>query len=401
MPRSLLAATCAAILLLPRGPADAQRPVTRADAIAAALARGPRLAIAAADTSAARAVLIGARAYANPTVTASLTKDAPQRHVLADLPLDFPWLRRARIGSAMSLHDAALDQFALQRAAVTFDAETTYVNAVVADAHARLSRRNAEDADSLLHMARSRRDAGDASDLDVELASIFAGQQTNQALADSLAAVASLLDLQAVMGDSGQAPAISLADTLTLVDTAPPAATGLPLAVRAAASTVEAADRALQAEHRSNWGSASLQLGFDEHDPTQSGFLPVIGIALPIPLFNQNQSGVAAAQAQRDRARAELKLIRLESARDIARVTQARAIALERVARDRTLLQSANRVVAMSLTAYREGAAALASVLQAQSNARATLGQYIDDVGAANGAAAALRLLTASAPRTP
>ena len=401
MPRPLLAATCAAILLLPRGPAGAQRPVTREDAIAAALAHGPRLAIAAADTSAARAVLIGARAYANPTVTASLTKDTPQRHVLADLPLDFPWLRRARIGSAMSLHDAALDQFTLQRAAVTFDAETSYVNAVVADAHARLSRRNAEDADSLLHMARARRDAGDASDLDVELASIFAGQQTNQALADSLAAVTSLLNLQAVMGDLGQGVAISLADTLALVDTGVGAPGGTPLAVRAATSTVRAADQALLAQRRTTWGSASLQVGFDQHDPTQNGLLGVVGVVIPLPLFNQNQSGVAAAQAQRDRARAELGLIRLESARDIARVTQARAIALDRVARDRSLLQSANRVVAMSLTSYREGAATLASVLQAQSNARTTLGQYIDDVGAANGAAAALRLLTASAPRIP
>ncbi|MGH7670690.1 MAG: hypothetical protein ACRENQ_14490, partial [Gemmatimonadaceae bacterium] len=98
---------------------------------------------------------------------------------------------------------------------------------------------------------------------------------------------------------------------------------------------------------------------------------------------------------------AELRLIELESQRDIARVTEARAIALQRVARDRTLLASANRVAAMSLTAYREGAAPLATVLQAQSNARDTLGQYILDVGAANTAAAALRLLTASTLHLP
>ncbi len=400
MYRWIVAAASAAIVVFAPAPGRAQRPVTRADAIAAALARGPRLAIAAADTSAARAVLLGARAYANPTLSVSATKDAPQRHVYADIPLDFPWLRRARIGSATEARAAALDQFALQRAAVTFDAETTYVNAVVADARARLSRRNAQDADSLRRMAVARREAGDASDLDVELATIAAGQQDNQALSDSLTASATLLDLQAVMGDSTGAVTIALADTLSLSD-ATVAAGGTPLAVRAAQHAVSAANQAVDAERRSVWGSASVQLGVDYHDPTQSGYLPVVGIAIPFPLFNRNQSGVAAAEADRDRARAELRLIQLESARDIARVTQAQSIAQQRVARDRQLLAGANRVAAMALTAYREGASALSTVLEAQRNARETLGQYIDDVGAANAAAAALRLLTASAPRNP
>ncbi len=380
--------------------ARAQRPVTRTEVIAAALAHGPARSLAAADTSAARAALMGAREFANPTLNLSATKDAPQRHIYADIPLDFPWLRNARIAGARAAQSSARDRFALQRAAVTFDAETTYVNAVVANARARLSRRNALDADSLRRMAALRRDAGDASDLDVELATIAAGQLENAALADSLTATAALLDLQTVMGEPGGAVHIALADTLSLTDTAMTAG-GTPYAVRAAQQAVTATDEALTAQRRSVWGSASLQLGVDFHDNTQPGYLPLVGLAIPLPLFNRNGGGVAAAQAERDRARAELRLVELENQRDLARVTAARAIALQRVARDRTLLASADRVAAMSLTAYREGAAPLATVLQAQSNARDTLGQYILDVGAANVAAAALRLLTASAPGTP
>jgi outer membrane protein, heavy metal efflux system len=400
MPRLLLAATTAAIVLIGASTAAAQRPVTRADAVAAALAHGPALAVAAADTAAARAALLGARAFANPVLNLSATRDAPQRHIFADIPLDFPWLRSARIASAGAAQASALDRFALQRAAVTFDAETTYVNAAVADARARLARRNAQDADSLRRMAMARRDAGDASDLDVELATIAAGQLENTALSDSLTATAALLDLQTVMGEPAPQPTIALADTLSLADTAA-AGGGTPYAVRAAQQAVTAADQAVTAERRSVWGSASVQLGVDFHDATQAGYLPLVGVAIPIPLFNRNGSGVAAAQAARDRARAELRLAELESQRDIARVAAARAIAVQRVTRDRTLLASANRVAAMALTAYREGAAPVATVLQAQANARDTLGQYILDVGAANAAAAALRLLTASAPGTP
>ncbi|MDE3128932.1 MAG: TolC family protein, partial [Gemmatimonadota bacterium] len=185
----ILVALGAAIVGVGPAAAHAQRPVSRAEAIAAALARGPRLAVAAADTSAARAALLGAREYANPTLTYSATKDYPRQHVFADIPLDFPWLRQARIAGATAAHRSALDLFALQRAAVTFDAETTYIAAVVSDAQARLSRRNALDADSLRAMAEARRAAGDASDLDVALATIAAGQQEKQALDDSLAAV--------------------------------------------------------------------------------------------------------------------------------------------------------------------------------------------------------------------
>lgn len=402
MPRFLLAAPFAAIVVMAGSApaAGAQRPVTREDVIAAALAHGPALSVAAADTSAARAALLGARAFANPTLNLSATRDAPQRHIYADIPLDFPWLRSARIASAGAARASALDRFALRRAAVTFDAETTYVNAVVADALARLSRRNALDADSLRRIAVARRDAGDASDLDVELATIAAGRIENTALSDSLTATAALLDLQAVMGEPAGRVTIALADSLALTDTTG-AASGTPYAVSAARQAVTAADEALTAERRSVWGSASVQLGVDFHDNTQPGYLPLVGLAIPIPLFNRNPGGVAAAQAERDRARAQLRLTQLESQRDIARVTEARAIALQRVARDRTLLASANRVAAMSITAYREGAEPLATVLQAQSNARETLGQYILDVGAANAAAAALRLLTASAPGTP
>ncbi|MGH7669319.1 MAG: hypothetical protein ACRENQ_07470, partial [Gemmatimonadaceae bacterium] len=120
MIRCLLAAACAAIVVIDPSAAVAQQPVTRADAIAAALAHGPALALAAADTAAAGAALLGARAFANPTLSLSATKDAPQRHISADIPLDFPWLRGARIASALATQSSALDRFALQRAAVTF-----------------------------------------------------------------------------------------------------------------------------------------------------------------------------------------------------------------------------------------------------------------------------------------
>src|SRR5438093_11473221 len=99
----------------------AQQPVTRPDPAAAALPRGARVALARADTTAALGAARAARAFPNPTVSGSYTKDTPNYHAVGELPLDLPWLRGARIGAAESARDAARYRFAFERAAIRFD----------------------------------------------------------------------------------------------------------------------------------------------------------------------------------------------------------------------------------------------------------------------------------------
>jgi hypothetical protein len=93
----------------------------------------------------------------------------------------------------------------------------------------------------------------------------------------------------------------------------------------------------------------------------------------------------------------ELAAARRESAALVASARRELAAAAVRAARDRELVASADRVARMSLRAYAEGAYPLANVLEAQRNARAVLAQLIDDTAAVNGAAAALRLYSATA----
>jgi cobalt-zinc-cadmium efflux system outer membrane protein len=387
----------AAALTIPSQTA-AQRPVTRREAIEAALAAGPRVALAAPDTAIARGDVLAARAYPNPVAGASYTKDSPQRHVTLDLPLDFPWLRGPRIGAAEAGRTASRLRFAFEREGARFDAEAWYTNALSAAVQARLSRHNAQDADSLLALARLRRDAGDASDLDVDLAVVNAGQLANTALDDSLAAEAALLELQRIMGLPWDSVSISLADTLAL-PTEPARLPGesVTLQVAAAQADLQAAQKALALERGNIFSAASLEIGFDRQAPVtdEPGTLPVVGIALPLPLFNRNGGAIAAASGARDRAARQLEVTRRESAAAIAQASRELAAALARAERDRVLVESADRVAAMSLTAYAEGAAALPSVLEAARHARETRTQFVHDTAAAIIADAALRLLTA------
>ena len=391
----------AALLLVLSAVARSQQPITRQQAVESAVTRGARAAVARADTLVGAAQLLAARQWDNPSVSATYTKSTPRYHEIVDLPFDITGARSARIQSAQATRLASQYRFQFERAAAALDADTTYTRALAAVEHVRLARRNAKDADSLRRMAIVRRDAGDASELDVLLATVNAGQAANLAAADSLALVSTLFDLQAVMGLDTNAISINPADSLTLPS--PMLVRGSlvrTLPVAAAEQSLTAAELSVRAQRRSVFAPFSLQAGVEHGDPSEPGMLPTFGVSIPLPILNRNRGAIAQAEAERERARAELALVRFETQTAVGRAARSRNVALEKLRRDTVLVESATRVAAMSLTAYREGAQGLPAVLEAQRNAREILSQYIDDLAEAWIATATVRLydLTTATP---
>jgi cobalt-zinc-cadmium efflux system outer membrane protein len=376
-------------------PAAAQVPVSRAEAVDAALRRGSRLAIARADSSVAEALRGGARVLPDPTLAAEYTKSLPTHHLSLDWPLDVPWIRSPRIGAAEASAVAARARYAAQRAEVQFEAESLYAHAQAADAVAGLSRRAANDADSLVTLARLRRDAGDASELELELAVITAGQVANLASDDSLDRITALLEVQRVMGLAADTLQITLRDTLQLPG-APTIAPVTTLPVLAATASLRAAERTLSLEHGSVFGIPSLSLGVEKGDPGQPGWLPTLGVGLTLPLFDRRRGSIGVATAERDRATAQLAQARRDSDADLARSRRELAVARDRARRSEQLLARADRVVQLSLVAYQAGAATLPGVLEAVRSAREAQAKHIADLTAAVIAEASLRWLTAT-----
>jgi cobalt-zinc-cadmium efflux system outer membrane protein len=364
--------------------ARSQEPVTRQQAIESAVTRGARAGVARADTLVGSAQLLAARQWDNPSLTATYSRAIPTHHETVDLPLDLTGVRSARIRSAQSTRLASQYRFQFERAAAALDADTTYTRALAGAEHLRLARRNAKDADSLRRMSIVRRDAGDASELDVLLATVNAGQAANVTAADSLTYVSTLFDLQAVMGLDADRVVITPIDSLALPASASGDAVPLrALPVAAAEQALAAADLSVRAQRRSIFTPFSIQAGIEHGDPSQPGVLPTFGVSIPLPLLNRNRGPIALAEAERERARAELALARIETQSAIGRAIRSRNLALEKIQRDRLLVESATRIAAMSLTAYREGAQGLPAVLEAQRNARDILSQYIDDLATA------------------
>ncbi len=329
-----------------------------------------------------------------------------------DIPLDFPWLRRPRVKGAIAGLGAATHRFIFERHAIAFGADTSYTRALASARVYEISRLTTRDADSLVTLARVRRDAGDGTELDVQLAIVNAGQLANQASRDSLDAVLALLSLQSAIGLRADEAIIALSDsTLVIPDDSaavlrdPPARDSLGttvgtggtlLLVAAAEQDLAVAEFALKAERRRVIAVPALSFGFDTNDPSgaERGILPTIGLSIPLPLFNRNRASITAAQVTRDRVQAELTLARLDGVAQSARARLEYALARARVLRSQRLLDAANRVAALALLAYREGASALPNVMAVQRLAREALSQYVDDLAAVLNAAAAVRLLS-------
>lgn len=447
-------------------PVSAQLPVTRADAERAALAAGARIALARADSAVARAQLITARAIPNPTVGFTRSEAVPKRHINLDIPFDAPWTRGPRVASANATVRAARLRLLSERAAALLEVDTTYTRALAAEARVRLSRQTARDADSLRKMTMARRDVGDASDLDVDLATVTAGQQANVAATDALMFMSAVLTVQTLMGIPADSIVIVLADSLRLAPTAteqmlrsidstadvilpPPAVVTSPVtipsqtpttqragvapaappsapaagaaaatpsatatsllpptigatpSVAAAEASLQAAELAVRAERRNLIGLPTLILGVEWDDAAEdppNRKMPLIGLSLPVPLFNRNQGPIATAEAERARASATLTATRLVARQRFVEGLRERESLRARVARDQELVVRAERVAAKSLTAYREGASALPAVLEARRTAREVLGQYIDDLAALLTIQAELRALTQPVP---
>jgi cobalt-zinc-cadmium efflux system outer membrane protein len=381
----------------------AQQPLTRADAIRAALGTSVRVTSISADTLAATARLRTARAYPNPTITASYSRDVPQNHISVDIPLDLPGIRNARVRAAEAGSASARFTFLAARAAIELNVDTMYTTAQGAALRAALSHSTAIDAAKLLSDTKARRDAGDASDLDVNLAEVSAGQAANIANADSLEAIDTRLELQTAMGLPGDTVSFTLMDSLGAPSSmaAPPTSSS----ALASAPTVAAANAALTAaeetlvfQRRSLFGVPSIQIGADARDPTgaEKGLLPTFGIVLPIPLFNRNGGEISAAHAEVTRARADLAIARMDASAQLARAYRTWTVAEARIARDRTILDAATHNVSMAERAYAEGQMAIGDILEARRAQHDAQAQYVTDLVAANVGAALVRVLMAN-----
>jgi cobalt-zinc-cadmium efflux system outer membrane protein len=225
-------------------------------------------------------------------------------------------------------------------------------------------------ADSLGYIADRRFASGDISrfeDDQVGLEAARVGQlvsRAREALGVALASLARSIAWPAP--PDALHPAGMLDDGLEAEAAVPAEPASLPF-VQAAIADSTVADFRRQSAERARIPMPSFEAGAEWSDPTNPGkaYL-VLGLAIPLPLWNQGGREAAIARAQSQQAAGLAQEARLEGARRLteAAVKRRESAARARIARD-SLLPAAIRLRERATAAFRAGETGVVPVLDA------------------------------------
>jgi cobalt-zinc-cadmium efflux system outer membrane protein len=329
----------------------------------------------AAQVAAARAAYRVAGTIPNPTITYTHSESPPRQHLLVDQPLDW-LLRRGKDRSAAryAVGSAAADS-AQTSAELGREVRTAFYAARAAAAVESLTAVQLRLADSVATIGLARLRAGDISLFEAEQARAeAAGARQTLSSAREGARLASSDLARAVGAD----PFSSLVATgaldagLDQQSQAPITVEGLPL-VREAVADSGAAAALAQSASITRIPLPTIQAGAEWEDPTEpnTGGLAVIGIAVPLPLWQQGGGALGEARARATTAAARLREVRLDAARRLAgaRIQLEESSMRARFARD-TLLPAVGALRGRAVRAYQVGETGLLPVLDALRNER-------------------------------
>ena len=356
--------------------------LTLQDALARAHAHRGQVVAAAAGVRAARAGVRVAGQIPNPTVSYSRTEDLPRQHLLVDQ--SFEWLLARGSERAAAFADLAAAQ--ADSAAIAGDLDqavrVAFFRTLAARDRADLAEGAVQAADSLVFIAGARYRAGDISEFERDQVALDAGRaRQDLSLARETEAVARVALARAVAWPDAAPPVpagvLDLGLDVRRLDE--PVAEEQPEVRRARADSLAAGARA-RAAHLRGIPLPTLQAGADWDDPGLPGrTLSVIGVAIPLPIWNRNGSQVAQRRAEAELAAARAREARLAAMERIgtARARLEEASVRARFARD-SLAPAAHRLREKALLAYRAGETGVVPVLDALRAERETASQTID-----------------------
>jgi outer membrane protein, heavy metal efflux system len=390
--------------------------LSRRQAIDEALGRNPGILASKAQVEQARAQVVVATAFPDPTLAADVAGQTgalnPTSGNASDvgfgvtLPLPGKQrLRRAVAGSAVQAAEFTLAQLRQQVAA---EAAQAYDAILVALRHADDLRQGKELALDFQAKTKARFLGGTVAKVDVVKAQVDVAQAENDLIANEREQITARASLNRLLGRAGGAP-LEVTDSL---DVPAPSADVETLEKLAQASRPELKSLAIQRQGaraatrlaRAYWVpdvDLSLTRNAEEGSPTT--WTTGIGLGFPI-FFRQHHRGEVAAATHREEELAadaadQVAQVSLDVRAAFAGFSTARRQAV--FLRDE-LLPEAREVYRIAAVSYELGGTSALELLDAKRTLLDAENQYAEALGAANDAAAALELaLGAPLPAAP
>ena len=339
-------------------------------AVSRALTHRGQSRASAAAVSRARAEARLAGQISNPVAGYSYTEDSPRQHFTIQQSFDWLLLRGAARAAAQSGVRSALADSVITAAAIATATRSAFYRALAAEAGLRLLTDQALIADSLAGIARERLRRGDISELESEQLGLEASR-TRQALSqgreDRDASLAELRQLIAWPLTDSLPPLSGRLDEGLEVPPIPSLPESLVPSVSFRLADSAAASLRRQSAVLGRYPVPALEFGLDWDDPTQPGQkLLVLGLSIPLPLWNTFGAQIAAARADADEAMAMLaesrSFLRGQLAATRIRIEESRYRA--RLARD-SLLPLAHRIRERTARGYQLGETGVIPLLDA------------------------------------
>ncbi|MDF0729637.1 TolC family protein [Pseudomonas entomophila] len=157
---------------------------------------------------------------------------------------------------------------------------------------------------------------------------------------------------------------------------------------RLAAAQIERGEASLGSEKAQRIPNLTVSFG-SQYSREDRERVNVVGLSMPLPLFDRNQGNVLAAARRADQARDLRNAVELRLRSDTRSALSQWAMAMAEVdAYDRTILPSARQAVDTATRGFERGKFAFLDVLDAQRTLIDARGQYLDALASATDARA-------------
>ncbi|MCC6141204.1 MAG: TolC family protein [Nitrospira sp.] len=354
-----------------------------------AVQRNPLLAEATGTVKQREGSRIAAGAYPNPSISGSAGRGAirdpstgtriTEHTVGVEQPIEWPGKRLARQNAAhagVAEATAALDA---ARLALLADVKVAFYSVLFAQRDAELATQNVAMVEEVLRTVKVRVTAGEATAFDTMKAGVEvqkARKEVARAQNTLLAANARLNTLTA--GSLGKQFSIHGEFLLPRQELDIDRLTALALEqhpiVRRAAKLAEQAGHTVQLERESRMPNISVQGNYHREAGDES---LVAGLSVPLPLWYRRQGEIETALGTKYRADAERMRAHIELEQAVLQYAQEVRTAQEQLLVFETgLLKQAEQTLTVARTSFRQGAASLLDVLDAQRVYRQTLLEY-------------------------
>jgi outer membrane protein, heavy metal efflux system len=390
--------------------------LSRQQAIDEALARNPNLTAARAQVEEARAGVVTAGAFADPTFVADV---AGQSHIFNPssatgndqgfgVTIPFPGKRGLRRDVATAGLRAAEYNVTLLRQQVASQAAQSYDAILVALRHREDLQQSKQLASDFVEKTKARFLGGTVARVDVVKAETDLAQSENDLFANERAIATARASLNRILGRSGGAPlettdSLEVPGSIAAIEALEKVAESSRPEIASLLAQQEGAKTATKLAHEFWLPDVNLSVTRNASDGSPTTFTSAVGFGVPIFFWQHQRGEVAAAVHHEEELYANLADIRAQVSLDVQTAYTNSSTALRQAVfiRDH-LLPQAREVYRVASVSYGLGGSSALDLLDAKRTLLSAESQYVDALGAANDALAALELAVgAPLPQPP